>query len=87
MFSISIPEADPRIICEQKKTNGHNIFETRYASGLFFRVYPKTCREVSALQMLQHHVDKFAPADGNGIIITKNAMMKFMSMKNLPFVG
>jgi hypothetical protein len=45
--------------------------------GFFHRVFPVDARENSALRMLEHHVDKFAPANGNGILITDEALKKF----------
>jgi hypothetical protein len=37
-------------------------------------VSPSSPREVLALQMLEHQKQKFAPAEGNGVVITKAAL-------------
>jgi hypothetical protein len=37
---------------------------------------PHSAREVLALQMLEHQVEKFAPATGNGVLITEAAHAK-----------
>lgn len=39
-------------------------------------VMPSNSKEVLALQLLEHGVDKFAPANGNGVIITQDAHRK-----------
>ena len=39
-------------------------------------VTPSNSKEVLALQLLEHGVDKFAPAIGNGVIITQDAHRK-----------
>lgn len=44
-------------------------------------VTPSNSKEVLALQMLEHGVDKFAPASGNGVIITQEAHRKLIAKK------
>ena len=76
MFSIRTAEADPRVIIKLQK-RGHDAYEEREMDGIFHRVYPVDARENSALRLIEHGVDKFAPAVGNGILITDRALRKF----------
>lgn len=38
--------------------------------GLHYRVIPSSGKEVRALQMAEHQLDKYAPANGDGVIVT-----------------
>ena len=76
MFSIRTAEANPTVVCVKLRA-GRESFETHEMKGFFHRVFPVDARENSALRMLDHHVDKFAPADGEGILITDEALKKF----------
>lgn len=49
---------------------------TTTLKGTHVRVSPKNAREVMALQFLEHRRDKFAPASGNGIILTIEGLEK-----------
>lgn len=53
---------------------GFPSFESEQQEGTFFRVMPTCWREISALKMLEHRIDKFAPAAGDGVLITAAAM-------------
>ena len=76
MFSIRTPEANPTVVYIRMRV-GKTTWETKEVKGSFHRVFPVDARENSALRMLQHHVEKFAPATGNGILITDEALKKF----------
>ena len=53
-----------------RNINPHSgyTFDEQIVQGVFFRVFP-TQDDYPALCMMQHRVDKFAPADGNGVLI------------------
>ena len=51
-----------------------NRITTRTLKGPHVRVIPKTAREVLSLQMLEHRREKYAPARGNGVILTPEAL-------------
>jgi hypothetical protein len=42
--------------------------------GKWFRVFPKTGRDVQFLRMTQHHVDRFAPASGHGVLLAARCL-------------
>jgi hypothetical protein len=61
-------EKNPMVI--MRNTNQHSgyTFDEEQAQGVFFRVFP-TQDDYLALCMMQHRVDKFAPAEGDGVLI------------------
>ncbi len=77
MFSIRTAEADPRVILRVTKSGKENFIE-REMDGVFHRIKPVDAKEHCALLMLEHGVDKFAPAVGNGILVTDAALRKFI---------
>jgi len=51
-------------------------FDTKQIKGKFFRVYPTT-GDFEALYMMRHREDKFAPAIGNGVIVSEAILNQF----------
>ena len=74
LFQSRTRESDPEVVDVEYNRNGHEQFRTRQLTGKFFRVMPETLRDIMALKMLEHRHDKFAPANGDGVIITQNAL-------------
>lgn len=63
-------ERSPRaIVATFKVQNGDPNFMEDNIPGDWYRVYPITCRDVQFLQLLEHRVDKFAPASGGGVLV------------------
>jgi len=58
------------IITDGYKTNGNPNCVGKRLFGTFYLVFPKTCKEVEALMMAEHQVDKFAPERGDGVVVT-----------------
>ena len=52
---------------------------TKQIMGILYRVKPRTAEEMIALRKLKHEVEKFAPAEGDGVLITPNALLKIQS--------
>ena len=48
--------------------------ESKRLRGMWYRVFPVTSTDVFRLQALKHHVDKFTPADGKGMLVSPRAM-------------
>ncbi len=46
---------------------------TKTLTGTWYRVFPSNGMDVRFIQWLEHHTDKFAPARGNGILISQRA--------------
>lgn len=63
-------ENTPRaVVANYKEPNGEPTFGESHLSGDWYRVFPVTARDVCFLQMLEHRVDKFAPASGGGVLV------------------
>lgn len=67
---------DPEVVFPTTNRLGRIDYGTRILHGRFVRVIPETIREVHALQMLDHLQDKFAPAKGDGVILSAEALAK-----------
>lgn len=74
LFPLRTSERNPRVIYRTADKSGNETTDMKTASGWHYRVMPGNGREVQALRMLDHGVDKFAPASGHGVIITKAAL-------------
>jgi hypothetical protein len=81
MFDNRKPEEEPEGIHEVTKCGTKVSFEGRPLAGTWWRVWPGSCREVSAIRMMDHRVDKFAPATGGGVLISNNALMRFVAIR------
>lgn len=79
MFPTRLKAENPEVIMPEKKASGSSLvsYEHVRLSGIFFRVSPQSNREILAIQMLEHHREKFAPAHGDGVIVTFEALQKF----------
>lgn len=75
MFKISEKVKSPRILLPIQKAQTVSM-EGRTYKGMLHKVRPTNAKEVFALQMLEHRVEKFAPENGNGIFITPAALAK-----------
>lgn len=68
------PEA---VVMKRKQLTGQPVFITEALRGTFYRVFPQTPREILALQLLEHRTEKHAPAHGDGVLLTPEALAKF----------
>jgi hypothetical protein len=75
IFPITQRIKQPTVIIAHR-TQVSDTVKTVQLSGTWHLVMPHTAREVLALQMLEHQIDKFAPADGNGVLISESAHRK-----------
>lgn len=68
-------ETCPRaIVASYKIPNGDPSFREDSLAGDWFRVFPVSARDVQFLQLLEHHLDKFAPATGGGVLVHPRAL-------------
>lgn len=68
-------EHRPRaVVATYKVQNGDPNFQEDDLPGEWFRVYPVNGSDVRFLQMLEHRVDKFAPAQGGGVLVHPRAL-------------
>lgn len=76
-FTIIKIETNPEVIvCVH--TGDRISYEAAIQPGEFCRVMPSSAHQVFALNMLEHHREKFAPAHGNGILVTRAGLDKYI---------
>lgn len=69
---------DPVVIVQDTRdTTSEFHYRGEKMLGNFVLVHPKTPREIYALQMLEHRVEKWAQKDGTGVVLTPLAALKF----------
>jgi hypothetical protein len=74
-FGAKTKVKNPDIIREEKDLRyGTPVYNSTQIKGDFYRVIPANAKEVAYLRNLEHRVDKFAPARGNGIIVRCSAI-------------
>jgi hypothetical protein len=67
-------EIDPEVIVPRPENLSDIKFGTEHVTGKWWRVFPRNGRDVALLAMLEHHYDKYAPADGDGVLISNRAL-------------
>jgi len=72
-------EDNPCVIVPTTDDRNQTKFETRHIKGHFFRCLPKTAKEIFLMQMLEHRKEKFAPANGGGIMLPLETYRKFFA--------
>lgn len=75
IFPITQRIKSPTVIIASRSQVADTV-KTVQLSGTWHLVMPHTAREVLALQMLEHQFEKFAPANGNGVLISESAHAK-----------
>lgn len=64
---------DPKVIIRKdNKSKNDFTFSIKQLDGSFYKVIPSTAKEVFFLQSLPKNIFKYAPAEGDGLIITLN---------------
>jgi|TARA_R110000851_G_scaffold68214_3_gene153545 hypothetical protein len=65
--------SDPKVIIRKEDYQKNDFYFTiKQLEGAFYRVNPSNAKEVFFLQALPKNVFVYAPAEGNGLIITLN---------------
>jgi hypothetical protein len=75
IFSTAKIERNPEVVHFHEE-NGIEKYDTKFLKGSFYRINPDGWREIFLLQMLEMRHEKFAPAKGNGVLISKSAFEK-----------
>ncbi|MBU6170616.1 MAG: hypothetical protein KGQ87_03865 [Verrucomicrobia bacterium] len=75
IFPITQRIKQPTVIIAHRTQIADSV-RTVQLAGTYHLVMPSNAREVLALQMLEHQIDKFAPAEGNGVLISESAHRK-----------
>lgn len=60
---------------ELDETTGNQSFSYIPLREKWLRVFPGTGKDVSFLRMLTHHVEKFAPAHGTGVLVKASVLI------------
>lgn len=69
---------NPWIINAEKDHHGNDSYVRERLKGQFRRVFPHTAADIYRLQMLDHRVEKFAPCEGSGVIVTEQAFIRYL---------
>lgn len=73
LFHTRQPRLNPTVvIVDGVKIDGSPNFVTGVKYGSFSLVFPDNAREVLALQMMEHRIDKFAPSTGGGVLVSNH---------------
>ena len=65
---------NPMVVIKHTFSKHDFHFEVRRIKGKFYLVIPNTAKEVFYIQMLLKNVDVLVPQDGDGLIISANAV-------------
>lgn len=76
-FNIFETVTDPKVIVTSPGKGDATNYNVETMVGKFHRVIPLTAKEISALRLMDHQVDKFAPASGSGVMVSVQALEKF----------
>ena len=64
---------NPKVIIRKNDNSKDDFsFSIKQLEGAFYRVVPSTAKEVFFLQALPKNIFIYAPAEGDGLIITLN---------------
>ena len=77
----SIPIKNPSVIARLETPKGTVTTESKTQKGMFVRCFPKTSRDIMTMQMLIHNEEKFAPAEGNGVLVELTAFHRYFPFK------
>ncbi len=75
-FKFRTLETNPRVIVRKDMITGSQ-FVTCHLKGEYYRIMPFGGKDVYAVSMMVHREEKWAPATGNGIILSKEIVAKF----------
>jgi len=75
-FKLRTLETNPRVIIRKDMITGSQFVEHEL-KGQYYRILPFGEKDIYAVSMMAHREDKWAPAKGNGIILTKEIVKKF----------
>jgi len=72
LFKTRVKLASPAdvIVTDGYKSNGNPNCVGKMLYGQFYLVFPKTSKEVEALMLAEHQVEKFAPERGDGVVVS-----------------
>jgi hypothetical protein len=69
------PEENPWGVIKHRELDV-DIFSSKPLRGDWIRVFPQTGKDVRFLAMLEHHIEKFAPTHGCGVLIKSDLLVR-----------
>jgi hypothetical protein len=69
MFKYTIPEYNPATLVKKNLPNNDFTFDVKILSGLYYRTFPYTAREVFFLQTLSKGSTIHVPESGDGVLV------------------
>lgn len=76
LFKLRTLEINPWVIIRKDMITGSQFVEHEL-KGQYYRILPFGEKDIYAVSMMTHREDKWAPAKGNGIILSKEIITKF----------
>jgi hypothetical protein len=73
MFADRTPVMSPEFIL-RIDTGGEPSFGTSKADGLWYRVFPKTMKEIVYIQSLPKNIKLLTPAKGDGVLVRADSL-------------
>ncbi len=80
MLTLAAYEKNPEVI-KPRGEGCKTVYEIATLKGQWHRVIPTCARDIYLLLMLNHHDEKWAPAAGNGVIVSDAAFNRIQSGK------
>ena len=75
LFQERVVENHPKVLLRQDDPVRNDFtFQVQKRVGKFYRVIPNSAKEVFYLRSLQKGYDYFAPAEGDGLIVSAHAI-------------
>tara|TARA_R100000742_G_C4277774_1_gene99925 strand:- start:176 stop:409 length:234 start_codon:yes stop_codon:yes gene_type:complete len=74
MFIDRVLIVDPIVLYRQEMPRSDFVFKARVKVGEFYLVKPSKAKEIFYIQMLGKDIDRFLPAEGEGILVTRSAI-------------
>jgi|ETNvirenome_6_85_1030632.scaffolds.fasta_scaffold00850_7 hypothetical protein len=75
LFHERVAENNPKVLLRQDDPVKNDFtFRVQERVGWFYRVIPSSAKDVAYLRSLQKGYDYFAPAEGDGLIVSAHAI-------------
>jgi len=74
LFPIRRLVRNPRVILPRRDFRGVTAWEEAEVVGEFYHVIPSTPKEIQYLTLLKLHWEKYAPAEGAGVLLRLEAL-------------
>ena len=69
LFATALHETDPQAILPKVSYRSDDLTTTGTLPGRWLRVFPQTPRDVATILRFEFHKERFAPAEGHGVLL------------------